>query len=112
MKRDKVLDTAKELINGQRAKDYGDAFENFSRIAVGWNAIIKEAMGSHGHVTERHIALMMDWLKTARLLNDLDKADSWIDKCGYSALGSEFTDRENEIQSRLDSYLNKGQTDG
>ena len=56
----------------------GDAFENFSRIAVGWNAIIKEAMGSHGHVTERHVALMMDWLKTARLLNDLDKADSWI----------------------------------
>jgi len=41
----------------------------------------------------------MDWLKTARLLNDLDKADSWVDKCGYSALGAEFTNRE------------KGQTD-
>jgi|TARA_R110002073_G_scaffold319293_1_gene493851 hypothetical protein len=36
---------------------------------------------------------MMDWLKTARLLNDLNKADSWIDKCGYSALGGEFTGR-------------------
>jgi len=121
MKRDKVLDTAKELINGQRAKDYGDAFENFSRIATGWNAIIKEAMVTHGHVTERHVALMMDWLKTARLLNDLDKEDSWVDKCGYSALGSEFTDRENvvaavnteaevlfkELQSRLDNYLKK-----
>ena len=107
MKRDEVLDTAKELINGQRAKDYGDAFDNFSRIAVGWNAIIKEAMVTHGHVTERHVALMMDWLKTARLLNDLDKADSWVDKCGYSALGSEFTDRENDIQARLDMYLKK-----
>jgi len=111
MKRDEVLDTAKELINGSRAKDYGDAFDNFSRIATGWNAIIKEAMTSHGYVTERHVALMMDWLKTARLLNNLDKDDSWIDKCGYSALGAEFTDREQEIQSRLDSYLNKGQTD-
>ena len=35
MKRDEVLDSAKELINGQRAKDYGDAYENFSRIADG-----------------------------------------------------------------------------
>jgi hypothetical protein len=107
MKRDEVLDTAKELINGSRAKDYGDAFENFSRIATGWNAIIKEAMVTHGYVTERHVALMMDWLKTARLLNDLDKADSWIDKCGYSALGSEFSDRESEIQKRLDVFLKK-----
>ena len=97
MKRDEVLDTAKELINGQRAKDYGDAFDNFSRIAVGWNAIIKEAMVTHGHVTERHVALMMDWLKTARLLNDLDKADSWVDKCGYSALGGEFIERKPNV---------------
>ena len=107
MKRDEVLDTAKQLINGSRAKDYGDAFANFSRIATGWNAIIKEAMVTHGYVTERHVALMMDWIKTARLLNDLDKADSWIDKCGYSALGSEFSERESEIQKRLDVFLKK-----
>ena len=36
MTRDEILDTAKELINGQRAKDYGDAEENFQRIADGW----------------------------------------------------------------------------
>ena len=107
MKRDEVLDTAKELINGQRAKDYGDAFDNFERIAVGWNAIIGEALTTHGHVNAQHVALMMDWLKTARLLNDLTKADSWIDKCGYSALGSEFSDREDDIQSRLDVHLKK-----
>tara|TARA_R110001632_G_scaffold17192_4_gene54793 strand:+ start:315 stop:620 length:306 start_codon:yes stop_codon:yes gene_type:complete len=93
MKRDEILDTAKELINGQRAKDYGDAFDNFERIATGWNAIIKEAIMTDGYVTEQHVALMMDWLKTARLLNDLSKEDSWIDKCGYSALGGEFIKR-------------------
>ena len=95
MKRDEVLNTAKELINGDRAKDYGDAFDNFERIATGWNAIIKEAMMTDGYVTEQHVALMMDWLKTARLLNDLSKEDSWIDKCGYSALGGEFIERKN-----------------
>jgi len=97
MKRDEVLDTAKELINGQRAKDYGDAFDNFERIATGWNAIIREAMMTDGYVTEQHVALMMDWLKTARLLNDLSKEDSWIDKCGYSALGAEFSDRKTKL---------------
>jgi hypothetical protein len=107
MKRDEVLDTAKELINGSRAKDYGDAYENFERIAEGWNTIIRNAMNTHGHVTPQHVALMMDWVKTARLLNDIDKADSWIDKCGYSALGGEFTERENEIQKRLDVFLKK-----
>jgi hypothetical protein len=43
MTRDEILDTAKELINGQRAKDYGDAEENFQRIAEGWNIIITNA---------------------------------------------------------------------
>jgi len=107
MKRDEVLATAEEYINGQRATDYGDAYENFERIAEGWNTIIRNAMNTHGHVTPQHVALMMDWVKTARLLNDIDKADSWIDKCGYSALGSEFSDRESEIQKRLDVFLKK-----
>ena len=76
MKRDEVLDTAKELINGARAKDYGD-------------------------VTPQHVALMMDWVKTARLLNDLSHDDSWVDKCGYSALGAEFTRREQDLKTIL-----------
>ncbi len=32
LKRDETLDMAKELINGQRAKDYGDAFENHGKM--------------------------------------------------------------------------------
>ena len=107
MKRDEVLDTAKELINGPRAKEYGDAYDNFMRIADGWNIIVKEAHSTTGYLTPQHVALMMDWLKTARLLNDLSSTDSWIDKCGYSALGSEFSDRESEIQKRLDLFVGK-----
>ena len=33
MKRDEVLKNAMKLINGNRAKDYGDAHENHQRIA-------------------------------------------------------------------------------
>jgi hypothetical protein len=89
--RDEILDTAKELISGQRAIDYGDAKDNFYPISEGWNAIMASAMDTHGYLTEQHVALMMDWLKTARLLKTLNHADSWIDKCGYSALGGSFS---------------------
>ena len=101
MKRDEVLDKAKELINGQRAKDYGDAYDNHSRIATGWNVIISGAMKSHGHVTPAHVTLMMDWVKSARLIETIDHEDSWVDKAGYSALGSEHTDRDKSSISEI-----------
>ena len=87
MTREDILDTAKQLISGPRAKDYGDAKDNFDRIAACWNIIIENL---DGQVTAKHVALMMDWVKTARLLETIDHEDSWIDKCGYSALGGSF----------------------
>ena len=94
MKREDVLREAEKLINGQRAKDYGDAYHNHNRIAVGWNEIIKGAMVSHGYLTAAHVALMMDWVKTSRLIETIDHTDSWLDKAGYTALGAEFTHKE------------------
>jgi hypothetical protein len=94
MKRNEILDTAKTLINGDRAKDYGDAYLNHQRIADGWNTIIQAAYETTGYVTPMHVALMMDWVKTSRLLATIDHYDSWIDKAAYSALGAEFAERE------------------
>jgi hypothetical protein len=90
MTRDEILDTAKELINGPRAQDYGDASDNFDRIADGWNIIAQNAVRTHGYITRKHVALMLDWLKTARLLETIDHDDSWIDKAGYTGLGGSF----------------------
>ena len=90
MTKEEILDNAKQLIAGQRAVDYGDAKDNFDRIAAGWNLILASALDTHGYFTAQHVALMMDWVKTARLLETLDHKDSWIDKCGYSALGGSF----------------------
>ena len=95
MKRDEILTTALDLINNDRAKDYGDAYENHARVAEGWNIIIlKGALTSHGYLTPSHVALMMDWLKTSRLLESIDHTDSWIDKAGYTALGAEFASKD------------------
>ena len=38
----KILDKAKELINGHRAKSYGDAYINHKRIAELWSVILEK----------------------------------------------------------------------
>ena len=40
MHRHYVLKTAADLIDGDRARDYGDASEMHRRIAVGWTEIL------------------------------------------------------------------------
>ena len=105
MNRDEALARAQNLINGPRAKDYGDAYENHGRICEGWNIIVRAAMYDTGYLTPSHVALMMDWVKTSRLLQTIDHEDSWIDKLGYSALGVEFVARDKETPEQISRRL-------
>lgn len=97
MKREDLLYAAEKLINGPRAQDYGDALFNHQRIAAGWNVIVTGAMTTHGELTPAHVALMMDWVKTSRLVESIDHADSWVDKAGYTALGAEFVHKTKSL---------------
>ncbi len=106
MNRQELLDAAGNLISGDRAKDYGDAYENHSRIADGWNIIMRGALNDPGYLTPAHVSLMMDWVKASRLLQTIDHEDSWVDKAGYTALGAEFValagrDMETVIEDAL-----------
>jgi hypothetical protein len=83
MKRDEILKEAENLINGDRAKDYGDAYTNHKRIADIWSVILGK------EVTVKEVILCMVGMKLARLTHD-SKNDSWIDVCGYAALGGEL----------------------
>jgi len=83
MKRDEILKTAEKLINGPRAQDYGDAYENHKRIADFWSIILGQP------VTVAQVYQCMIALKMARLIQTPDHDDSWIDICGYAALGGE-----------------------
>ena len=87
MNRDETLTTAAALINGDRAKDYGDASVNFQRIADLWFPIV-------GYVTPAKVALMLAQLKVARLIQSPTHEDSWVDACGYLALGAELAASE------------------
>ena len=82
MKRDQLLHKAEELINGDRAKEYGDAKKNFEDIAKLWSVVLCI------EVTPQQMALCMIMVKAARLMKT-DHEDSWIDIAGYAALGGE-----------------------
>ena len=87
MKALEVLERAISLVTGRRQKDYGEADASFQRIADGWNIIVRS---TDGDLTPAHVAIMMDWMKSARLLQSMDHADSWVDKAGYTALGAQL----------------------
>ena len=97
MNRDDVVDSALDKINGDRQDEYGDVLNSFTTISIGWDTIVKSALGTHGCITPMHVGLMMDWLKTSRLLVDINHADSWVDKVGYAALSAEVAGRYSDI---------------
>lgn len=105
MRKDEILSKATEYVTGPRAEDYGDALENHELIAEGWNIIMKKALDTHGYLTAMHVALMMDWLKTSRLLHKLTDEDGWVDKCGYSAIGGECAHRSEERSTWVENRL-------
>lgn len=80
MLRDEILDEAKELINGPRSRDYGDAWENHSRVAAMWSVILGK------DVDPKQVYLCLLALKMCRLIQTPDHKDSAIDICGYGAL--------------------------
>lgn len=81
------LDTAEELINGPRAKEYGSAHLNHQRIADVWSVILGI------EVTAQQVVACMIGLKLARLANTshMNSDDTWTDIIGYAALGGEIS---------------------
>ena len=88
MNRDDALTTAGSLINGDRARDYGDARTNFQRIADLWAPILDTP------VIPEQVALCLAQLKVARIIQSPFHADSWVDLIGYAALGAELATGE------------------
>jgi len=74
----KSVDAILEL----RQKEYGDAHTNFSAIGRGWGAML-----GIEDVEPHLVALMMDFVKTIRLVANPTHADSWADKQGYCEHG-------------------------
>ncbi|QFG08638.1 hypothetical protein PBI_VANISOA_57 [Mycobacterium phage Vanisoa] len=76
-----ILTKAEEIINGQRAQDYGDALENHQRIATLWNAYLQKPVVDHNDV-----AVMMILLKIARFMENGYHQDTVVDIAGYAGV--------------------------
>lgn len=86
--RKKIMKAASELMDGERARDYGDAFDMHRRIAVGWSEILGVDVKPH------EVALCMAWLKMARLVETPDHDDSYVDLVAYGSLAGEIQARD------------------
>lgn len=86
--RQTVLKTAGELIDGDRARDYGDAYDMHKRIASGWSQVLGIDVKAH------EVALCMAWLKISRLVESPGHADSYVDAVAYVALAAEIQKRD------------------
>lgn len=90
--RDEILRQAALIVTGPRQEDYGDASESFERIARLWSAYLNGCP-----IGKEDVAVMMMLLKVSRLLgSDFKHLDSWIDACGYLALGGELSGAEED----------------
>lgn len=87
--RNKILDKAKSIINGERQGTYGDAEDSFQTIANMWSAYLNT------EILSEDVANMMILMKVARNSSGVYKDDNWIDICGYAALGGEIQAAKN-----------------
>lgn len=83
MTRDKILETAKSIISGEREGAYGKAEDSFALTASLWSGYL----GTRLSPTD--VANLMILMKVAQNSSGAYKEDNWIDICGYAALGGE-----------------------
>jgi len=83
---DPVLKDLRDLLTGERRRDYGDPRDSFRRIAALWSVYLRKK------VTPKDVAALMALYKLARLAHTPDHRDSWRDLAGYAVLGAVVQD--------------------
>lgn len=86
--RKEILDEASHLIYNDRQEDYGTPQVNFGRIAKLWSVVLGI------DVAEHQVALCMNQVKVARLVQSPTKLDGWVDGAAYMGIGGELATEE------------------
>jgi hypothetical protein len=81
MKREEILDTAKQYVTVDRAATHGGSEDSFGTIARFWSAYLDHT------ISEADVCAMMVLLKVARIKGNPTHIDNWIDTAGYAAIG-------------------------
>ena len=99
-----ILDTAKEVIYGDREATYGDPGKNLRVIADYWNTYLTaKGFDFLEGLDYDDVCNMMVLLKIARLGNTPGHLDSLVDICGYTALQERVKNAHLEAQEGADT---------
>jgi hypothetical protein len=79
-----LLSQAKDLVGGDRHKDYGDKVDNHNNISKLWSAYLDVDVSAHD------VSLMMVLLKMARTKLGKVSEDTYVDMSAYSAIAGEI----------------------
>ena len=83
-----ILDEAKAIVEGSRQSDYGDAANNFERIAAIVNSVYPEL-----NITSQQCCMVMIAVKLIRE-GYRHKRDNLVDLCGYAHIMNEINESE------------------
>ena len=84
--RKRVLSEAEKCVCGQREQDYGTPEDSFQKIGTFWTTYLNYTV----KIDAEDVAAMMALLKIARISENLQHMDSWVDLTGYAACGGEI----------------------
>ena len=84
--RKRVLREAEKCVCGQREQDYGEPEDSFQKIGTFWTAYLNYAV----KIDAKDVAAMMALLNIARISENPQHMDSWVDGCGYFSCGGEI----------------------
>lgn len=97
------LRVAEQLITRDRNNTYGAPTQDFDRTAAFWTVYLGMKL-LPGAVIEMHdVALMIDLLKTSRLVWSPGQFDSWADKAGYVGCGWECVVAEEKAAAKREA---------
>lgn len=82
-----ILDEAKTIVEGSRQSDYGDAANNFERIAAIVNSVYPEL-----NITSQQCCMVMIAVKLIRE-GYKHKRDNLVDLCGYAHIMNEINEK-------------------
>tara|TARA_B100001113_G_C20581183_1_gene393259 strand:- start:46 stop:351 length:306 start_codon:yes stop_codon:yes gene_type:complete len=85
-----VLETALNLVTGNRQKQNGDKSKNHQNIANMWTAYLTNEFGREIFIRADMVANMMVLLKVARTQAGKFNKDDYVDACGYAAIAGEI----------------------
>ena len=85
--RTEILRTANKYVSEKRAEEHGDILQNSMKISALWNA----HLGLNGYISPQDVHLMLGLIKLARISENPNNIDNYVDWCGYGALAGEVS---------------------